>query len=183
MPESRIIPPESFTTARLVLRKPRVEDASLIFATYAQDPDVTRYLTFLPHRNLNETHEAIARFLEAWRSGKSYCWLIFRRDQEELIGAIAARPDQGINLGYLLARPFWGQGFMNEALSAIVEWAFSVPSVFRVWAVCDLENNASARLLEKNGFRQEGVLRRWSLHPNVSDLPRDCYSYAKTRNE
>ena len=180
MPEARVIPPESFATARLILRKPRAEDAPLIFAAYAQDPDVTRYLTFRPHRDLNDTHEAIGRFLENWHTGKSYSWLIFRRDPEELIGAIAAREDQGINVGYLLARPFWGQGFMSEALGVIVEWAFSVPSIFRVWAVCDLENDASARLLERNGFRQEGVLKKWSLHPNVSDIPRDCYCYAKT---
>jgi len=183
MPESRINPPESFATKRLVLRKPCVEDVPLIFAAYAQDPEVVRYLTFLPHRSLKETHEAVARFLEGWGSGKSYCWLIFRRDREELIGAISARADQGINIGYVLARPFWGQGFMSEALGAIVEWAFSVPSVFRVWAVCDLENDASARLLERNGFRQEGVLKKWSLHPNVSDVPRDCYCYAKTRDD
>jgi RimJ/RimL family protein N-acetyltransferase len=180
MPEARVIPPETLTTARLILRKPRVQDAPLIFAAYAQDPDVTRYLTFRPHRDLNDTHEAIGRFLEQWHTGKSYCWLIFRKDRQDLMGAIAAGEDQGINLGYLLARPFWGQGFMSEALGAIVAWAFSIPSIFRVWAVCDLENEASARLLERNGFHKEGVLRRWSLHPNVSDIPRDCYCYAKT---
>lgn len=175
-------PPESLTTARLSLRKPRPEDASLIFAAYAQDPDVTRYLTFRPHADVNETHQAVERFLEGWLSGKSFCWLIFTRDEAALVGAIAARQDQGINLGYLLARPFWGSGFMSEALTAIVDWAFTQPSVFRVWAVCDLENEASARLLERNGFHQEGILSRWSLHPNISETPRDCYCYARTRN-
>src|SRR5436853_950666 len=116
MPESPVIPPESFATARLFLRKPRPEDAPLIFVAYAQDAEVTRYLTFRPHRDLNDAHEAVNRFLEGWRSGKSYCWLIFRRDGEELIGAIAAREDQGINLGYLVARPYWRFGFMSEAL-------------------------------------------------------------------
>jgi len=182
MPDATIIPSESFTTARLVLRKPRVEDAPLIFASYAQDPDVTRYLAFRPHRDLNDTREAVERFLKGWRSGKSFCWLIFRRDNEELVGAIAAREDQGINLGYALARPYWRQGFMSEVLRGIVEWAFAQPGIFRVWAVCDVENEASAALLEKNGFHQEGVLRKWSLHPNVSDIPRDCYCYAKTRD-
>jgi Acetyltransferases, including N-acetylases of ribosomal proteins len=80
MPDPRMRPPESFTTERLLLRKPRAEDAALIFAGYAQDPEVTRYLTFTPHRNLKDTHEAVDRFLDSWRSGKSYCWLIFRRD-------------------------------------------------------------------------------------------------------
>lgn len=182
MPEARFRPPESLATARLILRKPSLEDAPLIFDAYAQDPEVTRYLTFRPHRDLNETHEAVGRFLEGWRSDKSYHWLIFRRDPEELVGAISAREDQGINLGYLLARPFWSQGLMNEALNAVTAWALSFPSVFRVWAVCDLDNRASALLLERNGFTQEGILRQWSLHPNISDVPRDCYCYAKTRD-
>ncbi|MEY2572510.1 MAG: [ribosomal protein S5]-alanine N-acetyltransferase [Verrucomicrobiota bacterium] len=182
MPESPVIPSESFTTARLVLRKPRVEDAPLIFASYAQDPEVTRYLAFRPHRDLTDTRDAIERFLKGWSSGKSYCWLIFRRDTEALVGAIAAREDQGLNLGYVVARPHWRQGFMSEALTAITQWAFTQPAIFRVWAVCDLENVASARLLERNGFHQEGILRKWSVHPNLSDVPRDCFCYAKTRD-
>jgi RimJ/RimL family protein N-acetyltransferase len=183
MPDAHFSPPESFLTARLHLRKPRSEDAQLIFAAYAQDPEVTRYLTFRPHREVREATETVERFLEGWRTGKSYCWLIFSRDDEKLLGAISARNDQGINLGYVLARPFWGQGLMSEALNVVVDWAFSTPSVFRVWAVCDLENVASARLLERNGFRQEGVLTKWSLHPNVSEIPRDCHCYARTRGE
>jgi [ribosomal protein S5]-alanine N-acetyltransferase len=180
MPDSQLIPPESFTTKRLLLRKPRVEDAPLIFAAYAQDPEVTRYLTFRPHRDLKDAHAAVDRFLESWRSGKSYCWLIFRQENDELVGAISARQDQGINLGYLIARPYWRRGFMTEALGAVIEWAFAQPAIFRVWAVCDCDNEASARLLEQNGFHQEGILRQWSLHPNVSDVRRDCYCYAKT---
>ncbi|HEX8076858.1 MAG TPA: GNAT family N-acetyltransferase [Chthoniobacterales bacterium] len=174
--------PDSLATTRLLLRKPRREDAPLIFAAYAQDPEVTRYLTFRPHREIQETEEAVGRFLDNWDSGKSYCWLIFRRDTSELAGAISARADQGINLGYLLARPFWGTGLMSEALGAVVEWAFTERRAFRVWAVCDVENEASARLLERNGFHREGILRRWSLHPNVSEVPRDCFCYARTRD-
>jgi RimJ/RimL family protein N-acetyltransferase len=181
MHEGNVIALESFATTRLLLRKPRAEDARLIFAAYAQDREVTRYLAFQPHRDLKDAEEAVGRFLEGWSSGKSYCWLIFRRDVEELVGAIAAREDQGVNLGYLIARPYWRHGFMSEALGAIVEWAFAQPNIFRVWAVCDVDNEASARLLERNGFHQEGILRKWSLHPNVSDVPRDCYCYAKTR--
>ena len=182
MHKARIIPPESFETARLLLRKPSAEDAALIFATYAQDPEVTRYLTFRPHREVREAEEAVARFLEGWRTGSSFCWMIVRRDTGELIGSIAAREDQGMNLGYLLARPFWGQGYMSEAVGAIADWAFSEPGIFRVWAVCDVANEASAQLLTRNGFRLEGLLRRWSNHPNVSDVPRDCYCYARTRD-
>ena len=107
---------------------------------------------------------------------------MFARETGELAGCIAARKDEnGVQLGYLLARSHWGMGLMTEAISAVVRWAFSDPSVFRVWAVCDLENRPSARVLEKTGFEREGVLKKWSLHPNVSDVPRDCYCYAQTR--
>src|SRR5947207_4062751 len=95
MSESRLTPPESMTTARLLLRKPRPEDAALMFAAYAQDPEVTRYLTFRPHRDARDARDAVERCLEGWRRGKSYCWLIFRRADDELIGAIAAWHGQG----------------------------------------------------------------------------------------
>jgi len=179
---ARVNPPVSFETPRLLLRKPRAEDAAAIFATYAQDPEVTRYLTFRPHREVREAEEAVTRFVEGWRTGKSFCWMIVRRDTGEIIGSIAAREEQGINLGYLLARPFWGQGYMSEALGAVVHWALAQPAVSRVWAVCDTENHASARLLTRSGFRLEGVLRNWSPHPNVSEIPRDCYCYARIRD-
>jgi len=182
MPEVQINAPESLTTRRLLLRKPRSEDAQLIFATYAQDPEVTRYLTFRPHQDLKDARDAVDRFLEGWGTGKSYCWLMFHRENSELVGAIAARQDQGINLGYLIARPYWRRGFMSEAIEAIVTWAFSQRGIARVWAVCDCDNEASARLLERNGFHQEGILRKYSVHPNISEIPRDCYCYARMRD-
>jgi ribosomal-protein-alanine N-acetyltransferase len=50
-----------------------------------------------------------------------------------------------------------------------------------VWAVCDVDNLASARVLEKAGMGREGRLRRWVLHPNVSAAPRDCWCYAHVK--
>jgi [ribosomal protein S5]-alanine N-acetyltransferase len=52
-----------------------------------------------------------------------------------------------------------------------------------VWAVCDVENAASARVLEKAGMRREGVLRRWAMHPNMGEEPRDSFCYAKVKGE
>ena len=70
---------------------------------------------------------------------------------------------------------------MTEAVRAVVDWAFSLEEVFRVWAVCDTANTASARVLEKAGMAREGILRRWIVHPNVSSEPRDCFVYSKVR--
>jgi len=86
-----------------------------------------------------------------------------------------------VDLGYALARRWWRQGLMSEAVAAVVAWALAQPTIYRVWATCDIDNVASARLLERVGMEREGVLRRWLVHPNLSNAPRDalCYSIVK----
>ena len=70
---------------------------------------------------------------------------------------------------------------MSEALGEVARWAMRQPGIWRIGAVCDTENLASARVMEKAGLVREGVLRRWLIHPNVGSEPRDCFSYALTR--
>jgi Acetyltransferase (GNAT) domain/Aldehyde dehydrogenase family len=95
--------------------------------------------------------------------------------------ALRQRAPHRLDCGYVLARPWWRQGLVTEVLTEVTVWALRQPSVFRIGAVCDFENIGSARVLEKSGFIREGLLRRWLLHPNISDEPRDCYSYARVR--
>ena len=153
-----------------------------MFEVYAQDPEVARYLSWLPHTDLSQTQAAIDRFLARWQAQIEFFWFLFTREELEMVGAITARTEEGgFNLGFLLARSHWGQGLMIEAINAVTEWAFSQPSVLRITAACDLENRASARALEKAGFQREGVLKAFSTHPNISPDPRDCYSYFKAR--
>jgi ribosomal-protein-alanine N-acetyltransferase len=172
--------PDEIRTARMLLRKPRAADAPLMFNAYAQDPAVTRYLTWRPHRDIAETRAVIDRFLAAWERQEEFCWLLFTSDAGEMIGSIAARTeDDGFNLGFLLARSHWGRGYMPEAIIAVVDWAFTQQWVSRVWAACDVENRSSGRALEKAGFSREGVLPQFSMHPNTSSVPRDCYAYSR----
>jgi len=86
-----------------------------------------------------------------------------------------------LHVGYLIARAHWNQGYASEAVRSLIAWATSVPTMWRVWAVCDVENVASARVLEKVGMQREGLLRRFVTHPNASDAPRDCYAYSMVR--
>jgi lincosamide nucleotidyltransferase A/C/D/E len=81
----------------------------------------------------------------------------------------------------VLARPTLGKGYMTEVAQTLVQTAFHDVPVARVSAVCDVENGASARVLEKSGMVREGRLRRYIVHPNVSDEPRDANLYARTR--
>jgi len=176
-------PPKTLHTARLGLRKPTREDAPLMFAAYGQDHEVAHYVTWRPHTCVSDSEVVIGRFLDLWRDGCGFHWLLFQYSGSELMGAIGVRREaHRLELGYVLTRRYWGYGFMTEAVTVVVDWAFTEPSVFRVGAVVDIDNQRSVRLLERAGFEREGVLRSWAVHPNISATPRDCYSYSKIRN-
>ena len=177
-----INPPEALETERLRLRKPILGDAEAIFRSYGQDPEVTRYLTWEPNQSIDETREFLRACLAAWREGKSFHWVIVRKRDTGLLGMINARVDgHKWELGYVLARAHWGQGYMTETVKAVISWALQQKEVYRVWSVCDVENIASARVMEKVGMKREGVLYRWSVHPNRSAEPRDSYCYSITK--
>lgn len=173
---------ERLTTARLELRPPTMDDAQAIFSGYAQDGEITRYLVWRPHGDLDETRRFLRTCVDGWASGKEFTWAITLKESTDLIGMVACRPrGHRADLGYVLARSYWGNGYMTEAVSAVVQWLLGGPEVYRVWAVCDTANLASARVLEKVGMTREGILKRWSVHPNVSSEPRDCFVYARVR--
>ena len=156
--------PEIFHTARLILRKPLPADAPALFASYAQDEQVTRYLRWRPHKELAESETIIEHFLEKWDAGTEFSWFLFTSSKGDLIGSIAARIEEHeVELGYVLAQSFWGQGLMLEAITVVVDWVFAQPSFSRVRAICDVENKSSARLLEKAGFVRKEVLERWMV--------------------
>jgi [ribosomal protein S5]-alanine N-acetyltransferase len=175
-------PPEIIETKRFRLRKPALQDAEDIFLKYAQDPEVTKYLTWRPNRNVQETRNFLEACLRAWDDGKSFHWVIEQKADHELLGMITARvDDQKWELGYVLARSYWGKGYMTEVLKRLVDWAIKQKEIYRVWSVCDVDNLASARVMEKAGMKREGILCRWSMHPTISDKPRDSYCYSITK--
>lgn len=174
-----INPPKSLKTERLRLRKAKLADAEAIFCQYAQDPEVTKYVSWGAHKNIEETHEYISMCLLAWDVGKAFHWVIECVEDNQVLGMMIARVDAGKwEMGYVLARKHWGRGYMTEALRGLIAWALKQKEIYRIWAVCDVDNAASARVMEKVGMQREGVLRRWSIHPNISPEPRDSFCYA-----
>lgn len=86
-----------------------------------------------------------------------------------------------MQFGYCLARDAWGRGYATEAAKAFVETVFANPAIYRIQAFCDIENTASARVLEKIGLSHEGTLRRYMVLPNMGEAPRDMHCYAKIK--
>jgi ribosomal-protein-alanine N-acetyltransferase len=174
--------PETVETKRLLLRRPTPTDADVIFHAYAQDHEVTRYLVWSPHLSVETTREFIADCENLWNALKAFPYVITRKGDGELLGMIEFRPNgHRADFGFVLARPYWGNGLMPEAVSALISIALAQPSIYRVEATCDIENRASARVLEKAGLLREGLLRRNIIHPNISPEPRDSFLYAITK--
>ena len=172
-------PDRTWETSRLLAKPAAVEDAQVMFEVYASDPFVAQYMTWLPHRSIDDTNEFLSRCERVWIEGAAFPWSLWRKQDGAFVGLIEIRVHtSAVDFGYALARRWWRQGLMSEAVTAVVQWALAQPTVYRVWATCDVENVASAGLLERVGMEREGVLRRWGVHPNLSEAPRDCLCYS-----
>jgi RimJ/RimL family protein N-acetyltransferase len=131
---------------------------------YQSDP---RYLRFYHWEQRNEPD--VRAFVQGFVNSqqitprRTYQLAITRRDGGRLIGncGIRIKSAEGriADLGYELDPEEWGQGFATEAARALLDFGFGVLKLHRIWANCDAENVASARVLEKIGMRREGCLR------------------------
>ena len=175
-------PPEQIATTRLLLRKPLMEDADAIFREYAGDPEATKYLTWKTDEESSQAADYIRKALRDWQEGRIFSWAICLQGSGGVVGMIDARVDgYMVNIGYVLGRAHWNKGYATEALSAVLHWTDAEEDVQRVWAVCAVENLASARVMEKAGMKREGTLRHWMVFPNLSGVPMDCYCYAHVK--
>jgi RimJ/RimL family protein N-acetyltransferase len=186
--------PRLIDTPRLCLRDLRPADAPGMFAGYTADPEVMRYLGIRPHQKVEDTLQQISYDGFRWLKGSAWLWGLGLkqpgRPAGEIIGQVELVPQSHpsdeahhLRLGYFMGRRHWGQGLMAEAVQAVLQAAFAQPQpqVWRVDALCDLDNPASAALLERVGMQCEGRMRRAVVHPNVSADPRDAWLFSVVR--
>jgi RimJ/RimL family protein N-acetyltransferase len=172
--------PATIETHRLVLRRPLASDARTVFTRYASDPDVTRYLGWRTHRSALDTQLFLACCDAEWRESGVGPYLIQSREDGELLGSTGLRltSPQQARTGYLLARDAWGQGYATEALRVMRHLALRL-GVIRLSAVCHPEHRASWRVMQKCGFKREGLLHGHTQFPNLSPgVASDVLCYA-----
>ena len=164
------------TGPRITLRAPMLNDAEHLFERIVSDPVVAQFMSWRPHPDVGETRRVIA---EIFNVGGETTWLI--EHAGEAIGMCGWRRPQPhiIDFGYYLGRPWWGQGFMSEAVGLLVDKAQRDPTVYRVSAYCHVDNTASAAVLRRAGLEFEGRLTRYAVLPNISPEPQDCLLFAK----
>lgn len=161
------------TTTRLKLRPPRRGDEQDLFAIHS-DPVVMRYFSEPawtdPERATRQIDDDAGRFERA----ESFRFAIVLADTGRVIGNCTVyalhRQNRRGEIGYALARDYWGHGYMQEALQALLAFAFGECDLHRLEADIDPRNTASASALTRLGFTQEGLLReRWIVAGEVSD--------------
>jgi ribosomal-protein-alanine N-acetyltransferase len=170
-------------TARLRLRTLRLDDAADQQA-FAGEPEVAGPGMWDPLPTLEENQRDLMEALESQARGETAEWGIEHQSEGRLIGRcgfLRFRPaHRNAELGYALSRSYWRQGYMSEAVAAVLAFGFDRLDLQRVEANCLADNTASCRLLEKAGFALEGTARQAYVQDGIS---KDLRRYAVLRHE
>lgn len=149
-------------TPRLTLREMTAGDAQALF-DMRSDERTMRYIGRPLQKDVSEAVELIEKIRSSFAANESVAWGISFRGQPKLLGNISFwkmdKANHRTEIGYMLHPDYWGQGIMDEAMTAALEYCFRVMDFHSVEANTAPENAASARLLEKHGFVQEAYFR------------------------
>ncbi len=152
----------SLETDRLILRKLTLEDATDVFE-YAREPDVARYLTWEPHRSIDDSKGFLNFMIERYKDNQVSDWGIVLKENNKLIGTVGFirwSPDNfRAEVGYALSKEYWGQGMMTEAVKEIMKFGFDKMELNRIEGRTWIENIGSQAVLKKAGMTFEGTMR------------------------
>ena len=155
---------QTIETERLILRRFTLDDAPQMYANWASDPEVTRYLTWPAHASVEVTRMVISDWVKRYEQLDTYHWGLELKETGELIGDLAlVRIDESIEegeVGWCMGRAWWGRGLMPEAGRAMLKYLFDEVGFNRVMAKHDVNNPKSGRAMQKIGMLYEGTQRQ-----------------------
>lgn len=170
-------------TPRLILRRIEDADAADLFAVFS-DAAVTEHYDLYTFEELDEAYDLVEYFEESYQQERQIRWGIARREDGRVIGTcgfVALYEHRG-EIGYELGSAYWGQGYMREALQAVLKLGFETLELNRIEAMVLPQNRASAALLRKLGFTEEGTLREYDyFKEQYQDLR--CFSLLRREFE
>lgn len=174
---------KTILTSRLILRRFRSEDADAAYRNWCSSDQVTRFLTWPTHLNVNVTRSVIDDWVTSYQDPRSYQWAIELQELCEPIGSISVvnvdDDVDAIEIGYCLGQPWWHRGIMTEALAAVTNYFFDEVGANRVCAKHDADNPRSGAVMKACGLTYEGTLRQ--AHRNNQGIVDTCvYSILRT---
>lgn len=155
-------------TERLTLRRFEIEDAENMFYNWANDPEVTKYLTWPAHENVEITESIVKDWVSKYDDKEFYQWAIELNDLEQPIGSISAvkvdNKIESVEIGYCIGQKFWHKGYTTEALTEIIRFFIAEVGAGRVCARHDSNNPNSGKVMDAAGMEYEGTLRRADIN-------------------
>lgn len=154
-------------TKRLILRKAQLNDAADLFPMRS-DPEVMRYIPRPLAKNIEDVEALLTMIIGFWETGERLNWMMENKATGKAIGMVGfveiLKEHNRAELGYMLDKSYHRQGYMTEAISAIVNHGFNTMGLHTIFAIVDEENKPSMAILEQAGFNQEGIFREDFLH-------------------
>ena len=162
MEESREFP--QLETDRLILREMTQDDVGFYFRHF-NNKEVVEGSCFPGPKTLESATEELELYcIRRFKENRGIRWGIVRKGSEELIGKCGYydwnKTSRRAEVGYDLEPAHWGEGIMTEALCAVLRYGFEEMGLNRIQAIIDSENVKSIKLVERLGFKKEGVLRQ-----------------------
>lgn len=169
--------------ARVQLRALRDDDVPALFEIFG-DPEAMRYWSAPPLRDRDAARSLLAEIHAHARARTLFQWGIASLDDDRAIGTTTLyhvdASHRRAEIGFALARAEWSKGFASEAVARLIRYAFEELDLHRIEADPDPANAASIRLLEKQGFKYEGLLRERYF---LEGVPQDAAYYGLLRRE
>ncbi len=154
------------TTKRCYLRCFKPSDAQQMYENWATDADVTKYLTWSPHANIQVTQDLINGWIQEGKEQETFYQLVIElKDTHELIGSLTCFNNNYI--GYCLSKNYWNQGLATEVVQAFLEYLFVYIKKQTITGICDKENIYSAKVMQKCGMH----FIKQTQETNKSDEP------------
>ncbi len=172
-------------TERLILRRFTADDAEAMYYNWASDEEVTTYLMWTPHKDVDESRRILGEWIPCYEQDNYYNWGICLKDRDnELVGNIAVvileEETSKCHIGYCIGKDWWHQGITSEALKAVMDYLFDTVGANRIESRHDPRNPNSGKVMQKCGMKYEGTMRAsdWN-NQGICDA---CY-YALLRSE
>jgi ribosomal-protein-alanine N-acetyltransferase len=154
-------------TERLLLRQLTIEDTENVFKNWTNDDEVTKYLTWPAHKDINVTINVLENWIKNYESMDFYQWGIVLKEINEPIGTISVVDhSDGIKMvciGYCIGLKWWNKGITTEALDTVIKFFFEEVGVNRVEAKFVVGNESSGKVMIKCGMKYEGLKRQEHL--------------------
>ncbi|MCM1054735.1 MAG: GNAT family N-acetyltransferase [Bacteroides sp.] len=166
-------------TARLNLRRFKIEDAENVYKNWASENEVTEFLTWPTHASADVTRSVLNDWIEKYEKNDYYNWVIELKSSGEIVGSISVvsikENIEGAEIGYCMGTKWWGREIMPEAGKAVIQYLFEQVGFHRIAAYYDKNNPKSGRVMQKIGMVYEGTLRS-ACFSNHGIADKVCYS-------